>query len=316
MTVARSAAEVPNGHVAMEPECLDRLYVNAYVPLLQNGAGASYLFRENRGNPVPSSALMAPMTRSVVASIERFARDEGLEIVSFPRGERKDGRTRERLRDRDGGEGVLYIGKAQEPARVVRTERRQAPMSGTGYPWLVSRTAMVNQHYFYVFDENFGPLFVKFCSYFPYSAKLCLNGQEYLKRQLAKRGIGFEELHKASKAVIERFHAKSGRGVRQELYAACTPVSLARQFVNRRDRDLNSTESEGIPAMRANFNNALRLIGREIGAIFPRPSEMVNQSVRRIMAGLSRCIQRERPGRSYPRESKQPRSKWLRRAPA
>ena len=194
MTVARSAAEVLNGHVAVELECLDRLYVNAYVPLLQNGAGTSYFFREIRGNPVPSTVLMAPMTRSFVASIERFARDEGLEIVRFLRGERKDERTRERLRDWDGGEGVLYIGKAQERARVVRTERRQDPLSGARYPWLVSSTAMVNQYYFYVFDEDFGPLFVKFCSYFPYNAKLCLNGHEYLKRQLAKRGIGFEEL--------------------------------------------------------------------------------------------------------------------------
>ena len=162
--------------------------------MLQSGAGASYYFRELRGFPVPSSALMAPMTRSFVASIERFVRNERLDVVSFRRGERKDARTQERLGKWDGREGVLYVGKAQERARVLRTERRQDPLSGAGYPWLVSRTAMVNQYYFYLFDADFGPLFVKFCSYFPYNAKLCLNGHEYLKRQLTKRGIGFEEL--------------------------------------------------------------------------------------------------------------------------
>ena len=47
---------------------------------------------------------------------------------------------------------------------------------------------------FYVVDEDFGPLFIKFCSYFPFNAKLCLNGHEYLKRQLARGGITFEEL--------------------------------------------------------------------------------------------------------------------------
>ena len=51
MTVARSAAEVLNCHVALELECLDRRYVNAYVPLLQSGAGTSYFFHEIRGNP-------------------------------------------------------------------------------------------------------------------------------------------------------------------------------------------------------------------------------------------------------------------------
>ena len=194
MTIARSAAEVLNGHVSLELECVDRLYLNAYVPILQSGAGVSYYFRDLRGFPVPSSALMAPMTRSFVASIERFARDESLEVVSFRRGERKDAHTQKRLRNWNGSEGVLYVGKAQERARVLRTQRRQDPVSGAGYPWLFPSTAMVNQYYFYVFDGDFGPLFVKFCSYFPFNAKLCLNGHEYLKRQLTKRGIGFEEL--------------------------------------------------------------------------------------------------------------------------
>ena len=48
---------------------------------------------------------------------------------------------------------------------------------------------MVNHYYFYGIDEDFGPFFLKFCTYFPYNAKLCINGHEYVKRQLAKEGI-------------------------------------------------------------------------------------------------------------------------------
>jgi hypothetical protein len=36
--------------------------------------------------------------------------------------------------------------------------------------------------YVYILDRDLGPLFIKFCSYFPYAAKLCLNGHEWLKR--------------------------------------------------------------------------------------------------------------------------------------
>ena len=124
-----------------------------------------------------------------------------------------------------------------------------------------------------------------------------------------------EEMYKAEKAVIERFHAKSVRGVRQELYAAFTLITLARQFSNRCDDDINDG-GEDQPAMRANFRNGLRLVGKEIEALFMRQADTVRQSVARIMTGLSRCIQRERPGRSYERQSKQPRSKWQNRAPA
>jgi hypothetical protein len=53
---------------------------------------------------------------------------------------------------------------------------------------------MVNHVYFYCVDEDFGPFFIKFCTYFPYNAKLCINGNEYLKCQLRRRGIRFEPL--------------------------------------------------------------------------------------------------------------------------
>ena len=125
---------------------------------------------------------------------------------------------------------------------------------------------------------------------------------------------GVEEFYKTGEAVPEPFHARSERGVRQELYTAFILVTLARQFANRCDSDLN--DDGGEPATRANFQHGLRLVGREIEAMFLRQSHMIAQSVRRIVTGLSRCIQRDRPGRSYPRSSRQPRSKWLRRAAA
>ena len=97
-------------------------------------------------------------------------------MIRFERGERKDERTKEYLPvcRWPGREGVLYIGKAQEQSRVLRTERRHDPVTGAAYPWLADSTAMVNHYYVYLVDEDFGPLFVKFCSYFPYNAKVCI----------------------------------------------------------------------------------------------------------------------------------------------
>jgi len=77
---------------------------------------------------------------------------------------------------------------------VFRTERRRSPTTGRPYPWIVRRSAMVNNYYIYAVDRDFGPFFLKFCSYFPFNAKLCLNGHEYAKRQLAQEGIAFEAL--------------------------------------------------------------------------------------------------------------------------
>jgi len=56
------------------------------------------------------------------------------------------------------------------------------------------RSFMVNHYYWYCLDPEFGPFFLKFCSYFPYNAKLCLNGHEYAKCQLRQQSIPYQAL--------------------------------------------------------------------------------------------------------------------------
>lgn len=117
MTIARSVAEVLDEHVTFELECIDRMYLNLYVPILQTPEGSAWFWRRHRGYQFASSALMAPMSRAFVQSIERFASEEGIDVVTFRKGERKDDIARERLANFDQEEGVLFIGKAQERAR-------------------------------------------------------------------------------------------------------------------------------------------------------------------------------------------------------
>jgi hypothetical protein len=196
MSVARTVAEILTEHVTLEIEGIDRLYLNVYVPQLQHVGGVVGFFRRHRGQPIASSALMAPISLAFVAAIERFVREQGVPLLTFSKGQRKDDVAKEHLaRFTAAGktEGVLFVGKAQEKASVYRTEKRRTP-DGRPYPWLVRSTALVNQYYVYGVDRDFGPFFLKLCSYFPYTARLCLNGHEYLKRQLAHEGIVFEAL--------------------------------------------------------------------------------------------------------------------------
>jgi len=194
MSVARSVAEVLGEHVTLKLESIDRMYLNLYVPMLQTEGGVAYFWREHRGYDFASSALMAPMSDTFVASIEGFAAREGVDLLTFSKGQRKEDLAKQYLADFAVDEGVLFIGKAQEKSSVIRTTRRRNERTGASYAWLMKSTAMVNQYYFYCVDRDFGPMFVKFCSYFPYNGKLCINGHEYVKRQLAQRGIAFVAL--------------------------------------------------------------------------------------------------------------------------
>jgi hypothetical protein len=194
MKIACNVAEVLDEHVTLELECIDRVFLNLYVPMLQSEAGVAWFWRHHRGHQFASSALMATMTKSFIRRIEAFAQREGIDLITFRKGQRKEDIAHEYLASFGAEEGVLFIGKAQEKASVVRTERRTNPRTGQSYAWLVKSSAPVNHYYFYCVDRHFGPFFIKFCSYFPYNGRLCCNGHEYLKRQLDQRDITFEAL--------------------------------------------------------------------------------------------------------------------------
>src|SRR4051795_10736005 len=196
MTVARSVADVLTDHVVFEIECIDRMYLNVYVPGLQYEAGLVAYVHQQLGLPIASTAPLAKISDAFSAAMRRFARDEGVPWVDFPKGERKDDVMHAHLAGFEAAgrtEGVLFIGRAQEKTGLFRTERRHNA-EGRAYPWIVRATGMVNHFYVYAVDEDFGPFFLKFCSYFPYNARLCLNGHEWAKRQAAKAGVEFTAL--------------------------------------------------------------------------------------------------------------------------
>ena len=201
MTLPRSVADVLDEHVVFEVESIDRMYLNVWMPRLAYGGGVAGFFVGHRGYQYASTALMDPMTKTFVAEVHAFIAAHGVELVHFGKGERKDYITARFLAGFTATEGVLYVGRAQEKAGVWRTERRYNPATGGSYAWLVRSSAFINFFYFYCVDADFGPFFLKFSTYFPYTAKLYVNGNEWAKRQAAKAGIRFEPLDNGFAAI-------------------------------------------------------------------------------------------------------------------
>jgi hypothetical protein len=197
MTLPRTVADVLTDHVVLEVECIDRLYLNVYQPRLQYPAGVAAFFVGHRGARFASSALMDPMSKAFVAAIHRFAHEWQVPVVDFAKDQRKDDVAHGYLAEFEAAgrvEGVLFVGRAQEKTAVFRTEKRRNPLTGATYPWIVRSTGVVNHFYVYCVDAEFGPFFLKFCSYFPYNARLCVNGNERAKRVAAACGIEFTPL--------------------------------------------------------------------------------------------------------------------------
>jgi len=180
-------------HVSLEVPCIDRLYVNGYMPKLQTSGGLCYFLREHRGYPIPSPALFKPMHKRFVTAVHQFATCHDIPLVPFKSGEDKDAiaaRYRARFTRPDG---VVIVGVAQEKMRSFKAQKRAGPGTKVGFDFSRQPVA-VNHYYFYLHDPDWGPAFLKIGTYLPYPVKLCLNGHEWVKQRLRREGIHFESL--------------------------------------------------------------------------------------------------------------------------
>ena len=194
MSINKSVADVLNNHVVLTVESLDRISLSAIVPTLQIEKNVAAFFLHHRGTFFFKE--LSRMTRDFVSRIEQFAAEQNVPLIAFETKarQRKEDVAAEYRRKNPIRDGVLFIGKAQEKAFVPRLTKTKSNTTGRTIPWLVRQTALVNHFYFYCVDEDFGPFFIKYCSYCPYNARICVNGHEYCKRQLEKEKIPFQPL--------------------------------------------------------------------------------------------------------------------------
>ena len=186
-----NVAEIIKDHVTLEVRCLDRLYLNAYIPRLQSSGGViDFLVRACR-QKIASPAIFGQLTDAFNARLRRWATEQQIPWIEFRKGERKDTvvqRYREKFRKPSG---VVVIGVAQERASAwAATKQRR----GRFVDFVYFRKSVCPTHYYmYVIDPEWGPAFIKVCGYAPYAIKICLNGHEWAKRQLVRGELQIRE---------------------------------------------------------------------------------------------------------------------------
>src|SRR6266516_3768643 len=187
--------DVLDGHVALDIECLDRIYLNGYVPILQSSGQVVAFLCQHLGYPFPSPALFDKVGQRFRAAVASFAQANNIPWVKFGEDDRKLEVMRPHL-DRQAGtvrSGVAAIGVAQEFQRVWTAYERPTRTGARQFSF-TKADRRVSCYYFYLWDDDFGPAFIKVCAYFPYPIKIWVNGHEWAKRQAAKAGLAFTAL--------------------------------------------------------------------------------------------------------------------------
>ncbi len=194
MAATVTVNDVLDGHVILDLECLDRIDLNGYVPNLQVGGQVVSFLTAHLGYEIPSPAILEKIGTAFRKAVDRFAADNKIPVVRFGKNDRKIDVMRPYLARQaaTGRSGVAAIGIAQEFAPVFTATKKQRGKT-VWFSFAVSQRR-VTCYYFYVWDDDFGPAFVKVCAYFPYPMKIWVNGHEWAKRQALKAGIAFTEL--------------------------------------------------------------------------------------------------------------------------
>ena len=198
--------DVLDGHVALDIECLDRIYLNAYVPILQTSSQVVAFLSGHLGFPFPSPALFRKLGEQFRRAVAGFSDTSDIPRVRFGKDDAKLEVMRPHLarQESTGRSGVAAIGVAQEFQRAWTAYEGK---TSTGAPrWnFVKEDRRVTCYYFYLWDQDFGPAFIKVCAYFPYPAKVWVNGHEWAK---AAGGQGRHRLHR----VVQRVRLLRGSG--------------------------------------------------------------------------------------------------------
>jgi hypothetical protein len=179
--------------VTLTIDCVDRLYLNGYVPRLQTSGQLCWFLREHLGNPIPSPALLRPLHDRFVRDVAAFADGGKIPVVHFERGRRKDDVAAEHRARFTAAEGVVFVGVAQERASAFKARKLTGAERGVLFEFSRQSVA-VNHYYFYVQDREWGPAFVKVGTYLPYPVRVCLNGHEWAKQQARRVGLAFTSL--------------------------------------------------------------------------------------------------------------------------
>src|SRR5262245_20487731 len=196
MRVPVTVNDLLDGHVGLDLECLDRVYLNGYVPTLQSSGQVAWFLTAHLGNPIASPALFEKIGTRFRADVRDYAAVGGILWIQFRKGDRKLDVVRPLLAKaaRTGRSQVVAVGVAQEFQYVFSGVKVDGEAGAV--PWFAfgKSERRVTCFYFYGWDEQFGAAFIKICAYFPYPIKVWGNGHEWAKRQATHAGIGFREL--------------------------------------------------------------------------------------------------------------------------
>ena len=202
------------GSIEFGYRCFDRVLLNGLIQPFQQPERVMGFFNYWREGMRVTRKTLPQIADQFQCWVKNRSEKWGAPIVEAPQEYRRDEFVLPYLKDAKPDQ-VGIILKAREPARML------VAIGGDNgaCPHLEYKQRWVVQFNFYVNDRDWGPLFVRMCPYFPFSARLCLNQHNWLAIRMRQEGIDFHQCKNA-------FLKCSNPQRLQELADSLTPPDL------------------------------------------------------------------------------------------
>jgi hypothetical protein len=181
--------------IRFQYSCFDRMLLNAVVQPMQQPAMIVGFLDKCRQVPSITKDYFRDVSDDYHRFVARLAAEQHIPIVQPPKGVRREDWVEPFYQRLGSRFGIAVILKSRENARIAVSYA-----TATGGNRIEILTRFIWQYYFYLRDQEWGRMFVRVSTYFPFNARVCVNQHEWLARQLQREGIFFR---KAANAFVQ-----------------------------------------------------------------------------------------------------------------
>ena len=172
-------------------DCVDRIVLNGYFPLGQQGGGFRTWWRQLNGSDDNlDSEHLQKMAGRFSRRARAWAKKHNIPLIYCKPGERKHDLAQKYLPTVSKEYGVFLILVAKAPALIwdVKNGRNGVPHLQRKTPW-----PYVNHYHFHILDPDWGHITIKMSSHPPFGIQVMLNGHEWVERQARKQTIATQK---------------------------------------------------------------------------------------------------------------------------
>ena len=182
-------------------ETFDRMIINGYLLNLCNYRQFLYYLIENNIKLVDFDKFALKETEELCNYIDNYIKENNAETIYLNSGKiDKNEIVMAELEKNPNKTGLITALSAVEICNTMTVK----PNKETQKLEVTSRPTKCKHYYFYYNDEEFGLMYLKIQTWFPYNVQIYINGREYLSKLLDKNNIKYE-MYNNSFSYIEDF---------------------------------------------------------------------------------------------------------------